>query len=268
MAIGVRAGTYPRHAYLRVSGEIQNPNTGQTMETWSWGLRLATPGPGVDGGLSTASPIVPYWDDIGLKMYLEELAVPAIRAFYATALFSPFLRVTRISCNALVDNPAAAAGTKYEFPYSVEVEPGTTEGVNLIKGGSTNTQALRDHYPPQVALCVSTQGRDPKRHAGRGRFYLAGIVGQLSATYGYPFAGPMALAVRDLMKALQWEQTSPTEGVARIAPALVSPYGIPPGKIQMITTVRVGDVLDTITRRRNDLVESFVSQAIPWTRDA
>ena len=148
------------------------------------------------------------------------------------------------------------------------MEPGTTEGVSLIKGGSTNTQALRDHYPPQVALCVSTQGRDPKRHAGRGRFYLAGLVGQLSATYGYPFASPMALAVRDLMKALQWEQTSPTQGLARIAPALVSPYGIPPGKIQMITTVRVGDVLDTITRRRNDLVESFVSQSIPWTRDA
>jgi hypothetical protein len=120
--------------------------------------------------------------------------------------------------------------------------------VNVQGGG----QALR--YPSQVSLAVSLM-TETRGAGGRGRFYLPAPSGALLSN-----TGRMAVADRDAVagsvKTLL-DNLNDQPGLEGNAPRVV--VASSKGMNSTVTAVRVGDVFDTIRRRRNGLGEVYTA---------
>lgn len=89
----------------------------------------------------------------------------------------------------------------------------------------------------------------------------------LTVTAGSPRVGAsMQNSARDAGKALLSAINQPTGGTFAIAPCVVSRGangGLGAGALELITSVRVGNVVDVQRRRKNALKESYVSANWP-----
>lgn len=105
--------------------------------------------------------------------------------------------------------------------------------------------------PPQTAICVSLRSGLPTR-AGRGRFFLpAPIVAESSVGRLTPTAQGQVLAAATLFL------TSMQTG---LYPVVI--YHRSDLTATLVTGVDVGDVFDTIRRRRDKLIETRVRNAL------
>jgi hypothetical protein len=107
--------------------------------------------------------------------------------------------------------------------------------------------------PPQLAVCVSLKTAVNTRR-GRGRFYLPGLCkGGINSTNGRIGTGTMSTivdAVANYQTALN--ALGVGLGVNSRADSVVRP----------VTSARIGNVLDTIRRRRDHLVEVYEAVSV------
>lgn len=105
--------------------------------------------------------------------------------------------------------------------------------------------------PPQTAICVSLRTALPTR-AGRGRFFLpAPIVAESSSgRLASTAQGQVLAAVTGMLQSMQSD----------LYPVVIMHRD--DLTTTLVTSVDVGDVFDTIRRRRDKLVEARVSAAI------
>lgn len=138
---------------------------------------------------------------------------------------------------------------------------GRTELLAQTSPSSSTTGSALPIVPNQVAVVVSLRTATPGPK-GRGRFYLpclqanVGTDGRLVASQ----RGTIAGVVQTLLKGLATDYVAATgfsDG------ALVVASGVGSGLNSPVQTMRVGDVFDTQRRRRDALVESYVSLPIP-----
>lgn len=120
--------------------------------------------------------------------------------------------------------------------------------------------------PPQLALAVSLIGNEnPRGLAGRGRFYLPPMAGMDSVTADGKI-GPTSIPL----------VVSATQKLIRDVNALFNGLGVQyayvgntsigsgnrPGRQQVISEIRVGNVCDTVRSRRRSLQENYTVGAI------
>lgn len=243
---------WPRHAYVRVSGELRNATTNAPVEQWSFGIRVGELG-GQRLAQDTAVPIDPAVNQATLATYLTAKVVPAVRGLFADTRFSPWCAVTKISCNMLVDG--GGDNPVYEYGTSTEVLPGVTAGVAAIKGlGPTGSQ-LALHHPPQIALAASLRTAVSRGNAARGRIYLPGIATQLDVNWCMA-SGDTSVIAGKVAGLISGMQSGPTTDAHLLWPCIVSPVGIGTGTLRPIVSVDVGNVMDTVVRRHRALVET------------
>lgn len=144
---------------------------------------------------------------------------------------------------------------RYMDPDSVE------HVVNPAIAGRSSVQP-----PPQLALAVSLIGNEnPRGLAGRGRFYLPPMTGMDSVTADGKI-GPTAIPL----------VVSATQKLIRDVNALFKGLGVQyayvgntssgssgrPGRQQVVSEIRVGNVCDTVRSRRRSLQENYTVGAI------
>lgn len=139
---------------------------------------------------------------------------------------------------------------------TVELDPSTgkqltgAENTRADAGTSTAT-CLPFQCAPVVSLRTATLSR-----AGRGRFYVPSLaVDQVDA-------GRMLTAARDtLADAAEDLLTGLTSGGGTVV-LYHRPTDTTPGSTSTVTSLDVGDVIDTQRRRRNKLVEARTSRPL------
>jgi hypothetical protein len=144
------------------------------------------------------------------------------------------------------------AATIIDELVTTELSP--TNGHNVHQAISTPSLAGTGSgaaLPPQTAICVSLRTGLPTR-AGRGRFFLPApivaesSVGRINATA----QGQIVAAVAGMMGVL----------TDALFPAVV--YHAQFRTTDAVTSIDVGDVFDTIRRRRDKLIEVRMSSAV------
>ena len=256
MAIIEREYRWPRHIYVRVSGELRNGSSGAAVEQWSFGVRVAELGP-QNLAQPLGLPIDPSIDQTAQASYLTNKVVPAVRTLFADTRFSGWCYVTKISANMI------AAGTtkvpRYEYQTSNEVLPGVTAGVTAIKGLASTGSGLVNHHPPQIALVGSLRTSVARGLAHSGRLYLPGVCTQLDTTWKLASGDAVDLASK-LASFISGLQSAPSTDTHVLWPCVISPLGgLVGGTIRPITQVAIGDVFDTVVRRHHSLQEIKVT---------
>jgi hypothetical protein len=111
-----------------------------------------------------------------------------------------------------------------------------------------------DPLPPQIAVCVSMlTGLAGARN--RGRFYLPPPADTVLTTAGRLSSSSMTILANGLESAFTALNT------AGFSPVIRSSVG--GGAETAVTQLRVGSVLDTQRRRRNQIAETYEVRAIP-----
>lgn len=181
------------------------------------------------------------------------------------------------------DLGAAAVGAAWEtffesFPASISSSYLTT-GVKLATlntDGSTKAGEVSYFYPsvpfagggggvafpPQVSLVASLRSDTPRGLASKGRMYLPGV--NVGVGNGGKLAGSTVSALCDVLADFFTAVNGSIDatGSVILASEGSKPPLVAPGISRMVTQVRVGDVYDTQRRRRNELVETYVSQPV------
>lgn len=126
--------------------------------------------------------------------------------------------------------------------------------------------ATTTKVPPQNALVVSLIGTDnPRALAGKGRFYLPPVQGMGEVGPGGLLNAMDVTRVADAAEKLI-EDINGLFGAIGARYAGVgntSPGGSGrPGREQIVSSIRVGNVVDTIRSRRRSLVETYTERAI------
>lgn len=116
-------------------------------------------------------------------------------------------------------------------------------------------------HPWQVTLSIGLQGPPALRRA-RGRFYLPPTTLAITSTTGVLSSGLQTSIAGDMATALQainddLNALDVPQGICIAQSKGIKPGGVPANVIA--TEFRVGRVLDTQRRRRNDLDEAYVT---------
>jgi hypothetical protein len=134
--------------------------------------------------------------------------------------------------------------------------------VPLDSPGALGTGSTRA-YPTNVSLCVTTVG-DNRGHARYGRFYLPSPHAQLDAgrQIASSWLTPVVSEINDFLKDISGAIDLP--GVITSAP-MMNISNDSAGTNQDVDHIKVGRVLDNISRRRNALDEDYIEGGqIDW----
>lgn len=117
-------------------------------------------------------------------------------------------------------------------------------------------------YPPQCTLVVTLLSDRPRGKASKGRMYLPGAVPEVGSNLkiNSTIVGTIADNLKTFFDALAVSADVPGELILAARGT-----GLTPGltaQNDFVETIRVGDVMDTQRRRRNGLVESYVSRVL------
>lgn len=128
--------------------------------------------------------------------------------------------------------------------------------VNPAIGGRSAVQP-----PPQLALAVSLIGNEnPRGLAGRGRFYLPPMTGMESVTadgkIGTTIPGGIVSATQKLIRDVNALFNGLGVQYAYVGNTS-SGSGNRPGRQQVVSEIRVGNVCDTVRSRRRSLQENY-----------
>lgn len=127
-----------------------------------------------------------------------------------------------------------------------------------VSGGAPGTAVTP---PPQVSLVCSLQNSLPRGLATKGRLFLPGITAVIDTTGHLNTADTTNIAtnMKTFFDAITNDADTPGN------PVLAS-KGRPPlllgGAIRNVNSIRVGNVYDTQRRRRNALVETYISKTL------
>ena len=117
--------------------------------------------------------------------------------------------------------------------------------------------------PPQLALVVTLRSDRPRGKASKGRMYLPGITPNFDTGTGKIQASHIT-GIADNLKiffdALVGDADIPGELI--LAAKSSGPLEIIPAQNDYVETIRVGDVMDTQRRRRNQLVETYTARTL------
>lgn len=118
-------------------------------------------------------------------------------------------------------------------------------------------------YPPQISLVATLLSANPRGLASKGRMYLPGVAAGIDATghMNSTSQGTIATNLQTFFNAVNGAIDLGGDSVilasfGRTAPA------VGPGVSALVTSLRVGNVYDTQRRRRNALVEAYVSRTV------
>lgn len=124
--------------------------------------------------------------------------------------------------------------------------------------GATGVSPL----PPQCALVVTLLSDRPRGKASKGRMYLPGFSGALGGNGRVQgiHQGQIADNLKTFFDALTGHIDIPNELI--LAAKGTGPTPALTAQNDYVETIRVGDVVDTQRRRRNGLLESYVSRVL------
>jgi len=208
-------------------------STAPGNEIWSWGLKLS----------GTTS--------FDAAAHLADIDMAALSADIETFHQEPTVGIS--SACSFVTLKAAALDTLGAYiTDAVEYQGNGVDGF----GGDAAAR-----LPNQVALVVSLRTVTSIGVAVRGRFYVPGVAtdpaadGRLTA----PQVANVVTAAKAMLDGI-----NATAG-ANAEPAtlqLMSDVGVSTPRSRAVTTVLVGDVYDTVQRRRNALAENYTGLAL------
>lgn len=256
-----------RHIYLVAKGSYSATNLSE--EQWQIGIRFRTAATDANafGNLPTDTSYADesisrdetnwtiegnYSTNLGLGSvfnsddWLNDQCAPAFTTWLAaTSAFPNKTQIDSLVAYGMEDGSVAEVGAG---PAKVELK--FKAGHKPI--GSSSTSAL----PPQCSVVASWMTAVAGRH-GKGRIYLpAPVTSQLTTDGGLLSSvpqGAIATSTAALIGDLNYENIVG----AVYAKAIVT--GAPWVRYNLISACRVGQVIDTQRRRRNQLTESYVS---------
>jgi hypothetical protein len=264
---GVR--TWPDHLYVRVAGEIRSQGGTQVLEQFTFGVRLGqlwTEGSINPDATEVSNRDLP--DDDDLRTALTTTVEPAVRTLFALPQFAREVFVTQIGLNAMIDGGVNA---KYRSDSPVYVYPGQPGDVAVIRGGSADALGMQYHYPPQIAVAITTLTSATRGLASKGRMFLPCPVTELGPDWRMPevIADTLAAASATFLQSLCFVNTFVGDTMpTAFVPMVISPQGpiTKPYTARPITGTRCGRVLDTMRSRRNALAEAYETATVaPFT---
>lgn len=128
--------------------------------------------------------------------------------------------------------------------------------------GFTGTGTTRA-YPTDVALCVTTEG-DNRGHGRYGRFYLPGPHAQLDSDrlIATSWLDPMVTHTVAFLKGISDAIDLPS---VPYSSSMMNVSDDATGSWQNVNNIKIGRVLDRISRRRNKMLEDYhASGTIDW----
>jgi hypothetical protein len=150
----------------------------------------------------------------------------------------------------LMTDLSAVMSTQYEFTDARITVLNSDTVIDLPLGDPIVGQDSSGPLPPQCAMRVSLKTNTPGR-SGRGGFFLPGLckggISTTTARFGSGTISTVATAISDFSNALQ----ASGGALALNSRTLV--------RCDTVTSARIGDVVDTIRRRRDAMVESYSS---------
>lgn len=209
---------------------VLNGYLGAGAEAWSIGVNYAGP---ADNGVSDPSELQAWAEDI-------------LTAFGAGTGWPGDIR------NYWGSNGGLSNVKCYYHPT-----PGGAATAVGASTGSTVAGSGTVTMPPQCAMVVSLLTPFPGRRT-RGRFYMPFLTA--SMTSSLRIGGAVTLASRATSMASMLNAIgAAAETLPDLEPVIVSAAG---GTITPVSSVRVGDVMDTQRRRRDALIENYASASV------
>lgn len=231
--------TYQPHALLRFGG------TWFVDEIWSCGIRIGT-----DSDEATVAQWVETLTqpDLETPSALHLRLAQGVRAWFArsTSRVSSRATLNYVELNAIgPDGRYADPGNPHRIEYA---------GAEILQGpGGFATW-------PQLATVVSFLPAQRRGLATRGRIYVpTGLTSDGSGRIASGDAQGMAASAAEL---LEWIGDSESLALAGEPRAVIASDLGSPGPMRIITEVRVGDVVDTQRRRRNQLAEVYYPEPV------
>lgn len=198
----------------------------------------------LEGGVTDFDPL----------SYLVDQAMPAYFSWQAASFVSSHcelrsLKLYPIGTDGLAI-PVSGFGTA--SPAFINFDEGSRPG----GGGSSSL------LPLQMAMCVSHYTPARGRHF-RGRMFRAGLTTAAVASDGHFASGVPADGLARQVSLMN-ELTIESGGVGglNVNPIIAPKIGGSYSSFAFISEVRVGDIPDTQRRRRNRLVETYVSDVV------
>jgi hypothetical protein len=143
------------------------------------------------------------------------------------------------------DGTSDPANTKYSYRATPLAGPGTVVVM-----------------PPQVSLAITLQTTKSRGRGSKGRMYIPGISYNPDATGHIPSTNQTAInsALKTFLDAVQGSTDVPGQVVVMSAEVAGVPFKA--AEMNYVQSVKTGNVYDTQRRRRNALVESYVSATL------
>lgn len=142
--------------------------------------------------------------------------------------------------------------------HTVESEVFYSHPATTVSGYSTHSSSL----PPQCALVSTLTTVRPRGLASKGRMYLPGVIGPVTATGKLTSSDVTGIAngLKTFYDAVNGSADIPEQIILA-----AKGTGLFPGltaQNEWVTGFKVGDVVDTQRRRRNNLVETYVLKTL------
>ena len=253
-----------QHLYLVVGGTYEN--AADSAEIWQFGVRLALVFGTIDdqGVLPSNWTVTPdarthtsgNWDTVtqfavdgpGLasfdpQSWMEDFAQPTAEALWSTGTISTQAKLTFLKLSPIDDSGHVVLKRTCESTANTDIH-GTDSGALL---------------PLQDSVCVSlrTPVIGPR---GRGRFFLPPVSTSIMGTYGHidpSWQGDVVTNAKAFLEGLTYSGTG--SGDAHVHTIVT---GAPWTHYGAVTTVEVGDIMDTQRRRRNAMTETYLQDSV------
>jgi hypothetical protein len=203
-------------------------------EEWSTGFRMGSEAEGSGNfgiGAGWLAAVLPLW-----QTFWQDTAVD----------FCPHYRTVGIKAALTLEDGKTDLANVETLAYGSPIAPAGT-GTNL---------------PPQCAIVAQLAAASPVGLGAKGRMYLPATTHQLDATGHIPNADALAIAngLRTFLDGCENATNSPGYVINASKGRPGVPFTAPVNR--RVTTVRVGNVVDTQRRRRNGLSETYQSATL------
>jgi len=139
-------------------------------------------------------------------------------------------------------------------------DSGLTQFYNY--GSSVVGQNTSNHFPPQISLAATLYTAIQRGAGSKGRMYLPGVAHSIDTTGHVETSNAVATAtaLKTFLDAVNAHADVPGEVVLNSAERTGVPFRA--AAMVPIVGVKVGNVYDTQRRRRNQMVETYSTQAL------
>lgn len=164
----------------------------------------------------------------------------------AGSMISSQYRFTQVKSALIADTGKTIDGSQmYSYP-----------------GATVSGAVAAGTHPPQCALVVTLLSDRPRGKASKGRMYLPGFAGIITGTGKADAAqiGTIATNLKTFFDSFADDADVPDQLI--LAAKGTGVLGALNAQNDYVETIRVGDVVDTQRRRRNGLVETYVSKVL------